>query len=163
MKAKAMKAPSLFGRNFPALPLYTAFGLTAYAQAQELGLKPETAPPPLPAPVITPASLLQMLIALAIVVLLLRFALPKLLQRIPKNLTPSSGRVVVLDATPTPYGHLYLVKAVDRMLLLGISPQTISVLCEWEEEKSMPGGFRSPAESDPAFQEILKRLQQLES
>ncbi len=162
MKVRVRKDYLSFGKCLRVLPVSLALVSVAFAEAQEFGLKPEITSPPIPTPVLTPASLLQMLLALVLVALLLRFALPKLLQRLSGNAIPSTGRVVVLDATPTANGHLYLVKAIDRTLLLGVTSQSITVLSEWEDEKSPLHASPSQAEPSPAFQEILKKLQQLE-
>lgn len=160
MTVTARKHNSLCRRPLFFLSLNLLTLLVISGQAQTLNLKPETPAPALNTPVITPASLLQMIAALAIVALILRFALPKLLRRLPKNITSSSGRVAMLDTTSTPYGHLCLVKAMDRILLLGLTPQNITLLCEWEDEKKPQSGPYPDADS--AFQELLKKLQQLE-
>jgi flagellar biogenesis protein FliO len=96
-------------------------------------------------------SFLQMLAALAVVLILLKFVAPKLLGRAKKRLvTDSSGNLRVEETAHFAGGALYIVRARSKTLLLGVNGASISCLADLTETAVA-------AVEEPTFQEIIER------
>lgn len=76
-------------------------------------------------------SIIQMIIAVAIVVGLMKFVLPKIVSKMGGKLTTTlSGGIRIEESATFPGGNLYVVTVSDRKLLLGATAQSISTLAD---------------------------------
>ncbi len=93
-------------------------------------------------------SIIQMIIAVAIVVGLMKVVLPKIVSKMGGKLTTTlNGGIRIEESATFPGGNLYVVTVSDRKLLLGATPQSISTLADLGPvNKPNPG---------PAFMEYL--------
>lgn len=98
-------------------------------------------------------SWIQVSLALLIVGIGLRYGLPKLLRWAGKtgDGSPLDGQVRVIETRAVPNGSLMLVKARDKLLLIGSSSQGMSLLAD----------LTPPAEpeiqvADTAFDKVLR-------
>lgn len=122
--------------------------------AEEAALKAEPAIGAAPAPVLDFRPLLQMLIALAIVVVAIKYGLPRLMGAAQKKMSTSLGGAIRIEESATiPGGSLYLVTVRDRTLLLGITAQGVQNLADLTPSPDTPA-------APPAFFELVdQRLQ----
>jgi len=96
------------------------------------------------------AAFLQMLAALIIVLVLLKFVAPKLLGRAGKRLvTTPSGHLQVEETAHFAGGALYIVRARSKTLLLGANATSISFLADLTESAAAVA-------DPPTFQEIVE-------
>lgn len=76
-------------------------------------------------------SIIQMIIAVAIVVGLMKFVLPKIVSKMGGKLTTNlNGGIRIEESATFPGGNLYVVTVSDRKLLLGATAQSISTLAD---------------------------------
>jgi flagellar biogenesis protein FliO len=76
-------------------------------------------------------SILQMIIAVAIVVGLMKYVLPKVVSKMGGKLTTTlNGGIRIEESATFPGGNLYVVTVSDRKLLLGATAQSISTLAD---------------------------------
>ena len=76
-------------------------------------------------------SIIQMIIAVAIVVGLMKFVLPKIVSKMGGKLTTTlNGGIRIEESATFPGGNLYVVTVSDRKLLLGATAQSISTLAD---------------------------------
>ncbi len=114
-----------------------------------------------PLSVASPASTgthwLQVTLALGVVAVGLRYGLPKLLRWAGKtgDGSPLDGQVRVIETRAVPNGSLMLVKARDRLLLIGSSPHGMQLLADLTPEP-LP---RTSAVANTEFEELLRRVQ----
>lgn len=115
------------------------------------GTKPSTpTPPPTSASPVSGLQMLQMLIALGIVGVLLKFGIPKLIGKWGKRLSPGADSTIdVLETAAFGAGQVQVVKVRGRTLLLGITAQNVSCLADLTEHED------ARANEEPAFFEML--------
>ena len=76
----------------------------------------------------------QLLLALLIVGAGIRFALPAVVRRFGGRLsTEAGGTIRIEESASFPGGRLYVVEARGRVLLLGTTPQNVSMLADLTE------------------------------
>lgn len=137
-------------RRFLVLGLVAAASL-AFAGEGALGTKkdialPQTGPS---APTLGGMQILQMLVALAIVVGLLKFVLPKLASKFGKKLSPSLGSSLKLEESAAfPGGQLYVVQARRKTLLLAMTQQGVTCLADLTDAPDTPA-------EPPAFFDLV--------
>ncbi len=112
----------------------------------------------------------QVTLALVVVAVALRYGLPKLLRWAGKtgDGSPLDGQVRVIETRAVPNGSLMLVKARDRLLLIGSSPQGMQLLADLtpaNEQSSLSGmgehlynAHTNPGKV-PSFAHILRQAQ----
>ncbi|CUU34452.1 MAG: flagellar biosynthetic protein FliO [Fimbriimonadales bacterium] len=96
---------------------------------------------------------IQVSLALLMVGVGLRYGLPKLLRWAGKtgDGSPLDGQVRVIETRAVPNGSLMLVKARDRLLLIGSSPQGMSLLADLT-----PPPESAPLTADTPFDKVLR-------
>ncbi len=78
--------------------------------------------------------LIQMAIALAIVLALLKFVLPKMVGKMNKKLVTSTASALNIEESATfAGGTLYIVRARSKTLLLSVSTQGVNCLADITE------------------------------
>ncbi len=100
---------------------------------------------------------LQATLALGVVAVGLRYGLPKLLGWASKtgNGSPVDGQVKVIETRAVPGGSLMLVKARDKLLLVGSTPQGLQLIADLTD--TLPEA--NPAPADATFEQTLRRAQ----
>lgn len=94
-------------------------------------------------------ALLQMLVALGIVMVVLKWALPKFANTFNKRLAPSMGSSIkVEESAAFAGGNLYLVAVRNRSLLLSVSQSGVQCLADVTDPKAAP--------AEPAFMDLLE-------
>jgi flagellar biogenesis protein FliO len=111
------------------------------------------------------ASLVQMLVALAIVVVLVRWLVPKYLKKIKTKSAKSEfgADVEVVNTTELGGASLHLIKVRGRTLLIGASSQGLSTLADLTEDSGV-FHLAAPAiseQSSNSFDDVLARLGRL--
>ena len=122
----------------------------ALAQGAALGTKPDIAlkTPQQPGPIIGGWDLAQMLVALGIVFVLLKWALPKVAARMNRKLVAGSdGSIRVEESASFGGGNLQIVTARGKTLLICVSQSGVSCLANLTED----GG----SSDEKAFFEIV--------
>lgn len=96
---------------------------------------------------------IQVSLALLVVGIGLRYGLPKLLRWAGKtgDGSPLDGQVRVIETRAVPNGSLMLVKARDKLLLIGSSPQGMSMLADLT-----PSAEPETQIADTAFDKVLR-------
>jgi len=99
---------------------------------------------------------LQLTVALVLVAVGLRYGLPRLLHWAGKTGigSPLDGQIRLLENRAVPGGSLCLVKARDRLLLIGITPQSIQLLADLTPTHSASSPASLPSDE---FSAILQR------
>lgn len=100
----------------------------------------------------------QLGVALLIVAAGLRWGLPKLLRWAGKtgDGSPVDGQIKIIETRSALGGSLMLVKARDRLLLIGATPQGMQLLADLTDTLPKP----EPAiVSESAFEHVLRRAQ----
>lgn len=83
--------------------------------------------------------LLQMALALGIVMLLLKFVLPKFVGKMNKKLVTSATSVLSVEESASfAGGTLYIVRARSKTLLLSVASQGVTCLADITESESAP-------------------------
>jgi len=108
----------------------------------------------------------KLLLALFLVILAIRWLLPKYIHRFSKSrINGGNSELKVLESMPITGGALYLVKAREQILLIGCSANSISLimnLSEIEEPYELKSSVEGElAENTDRFREALTRLQRL--
>lgn len=86
-------------------------------------------------------QLLQMLVAIGIVVVVLKFILPKFIAKANRRLQPTLGSSISIEESATfAGGNLVVVKARSKTLLLCVSPQAVTCLADLTEPVTAPEG-----------------------
>lgn len=127
----------------------------AFAGAQSLGTKTETAALAGGGSPVGVMPLLQMLIALGIVFGLLKFGLPKIASRLNKHLaTPLNSSIRIEESANFAGGALYLVNVKHRTLLLSVGSHGVNCLADVTEGSTTPEAptFRELVESAPEWE-----------
>jgi len=114
------------------------------------GTKADTAPSPSQTPGLGFMPLLQMMLALGIVLVLIKYVLPKLLGGINKKLVTKSGSGIDIEETASfAGGQLYVVSVRGKTLLLGSSQAGVACLADLGPKKSKT--------EQPLFMEMLDK------
>ncbi len=116
------------------------------------GTKPSTPaqPPAQSGSAVSGLQMLQMLIALGIVGVLLKFGIPKLIGKWGKRLSPGADSTIdVLETAAFGAGQVQVVKVRGRTLLLGITAQNVTCLADLTEHED------ARQHEEPAFFEML--------
>lgn len=95
------------------------------------------------------AAIFQLLVALGIVLLLVRYVLPKALTKFNRKLHPSLGGIRIEESASFAGGNLYVVTARSKTLLLATSGSSVSCLADLTEAASA-------AEEPKTFQEMME-------
>ncbi len=83
--------------------------------------------------------LIQMAIALAVVLGLLKFVLPKLAGKMSKKLITSTASALTIEESANfAGGTLYVVRAKSKTLLLSVSTQGVNCIADLTEESKEP-------------------------
>jgi flagellar biogenesis protein FliO len=95
-------------------------------------------------------DLVQMVVALAIVFALLKWALPKLVTRMNKRLSAKDGSSITVEESASfGGGSLQIVTARGRTLLLCVSQSCVTLLADLTSDK--------PVQEEPAFFEMVDK------
>lgn len=147
--------------------LLLALAQTAFAQDGILGTKAGT--PVTAATGGGGGSLIQTLLAVAVVAILLKWALPKLAKRLGAPLNaPLGAGLKIEESANFPGGHLHIVRARGKTLLLGTTSGSVALLADLTEPKTedLPL-FRDMVEGaepySPASADLARRLDHLGS
>jgi hypothetical protein len=131
-----------------------AFGVASVAHAGLVGTKSD----PIGAPGGGSSSIgfmpmLQMIIALAIVVGLLKFVLPRIAGKLNKQLVTGVGSTIKIEESAAfAGGTLYVVQARGKTLLLSVSGTGVACLSDLTDP--------APAPEPPTFQEMVEAEQE---
>ncbi|HWA82562.1 MAG TPA: hypothetical protein VG820_03950 [Fimbriimonadaceae bacterium] len=84
-------------------------------------------------------SFLQMVIALGIVLVLLKFVMPKLVTKLNKKIvTNVGGGIHIEESAAFAGGNLYIVRAKSKTLLLSVTAQGVVCLADLTSEQAAP-------------------------
>ncbi|MCX7799587.1 MAG: flagellar biosynthetic protein FliO [Fimbriimonadales bacterium] len=138
-------------RPFALLGWLAASG-AALAQQGFLGTKPEPAAATGPTAPVGPMPVLQMAVALAIVVAVIKFALPWGVRRFGKRLVTKVDSPIRVEETATcGVGTLHVVTVRGRTLLLASGPQGTNLIADLTEQPTQPKTFLELVdEAEPA-------------
>lgn len=101
-------------------------------------------------------AVVQMLVALAIVLALVKWIVPKYLAKLAKKPTTALGSELnVAESAAVAGGHILLVSARGRTLLVGASQNGFTTLADLTEEHAEPN-------DKSEFGRVLERLKKLE-
>lgn len=93
---------------------------------------------------------LQMMIALGIVLVLLKFVMPKLVTKLNKKIVTKVGSEIHIEESAAfAGGTLYIVRAKSKTLLLSVTSTGVTCLSDLSES--------APGADLPTFQEIVDR------
>lgn len=133
--------------------------LTAFAFAEEtlLGTKADLVPPstpnPNPTPVVSGMDMVQLAVALGLVFVLLKVALPKLVAKFGKRLsTPLNSSIEIEESAHFGGGNLQVVKVRGKTLLLAVAPTGVTCLADLTDA--------TPQNQEPAFFELLDQAKE---
>ncbi len=129
--------------------LVIAFLLPVLSSAQQYGTKKDALSAVSGSSGSPTMPLLQMLLALAIVFALLKFALPKVASKLSKKLvTGVDSSIRIEESANFAGGSLYVVSARGKTLLLSVGSSGVSCIADLTSSKSEP--------EPPLFTEILE-------
>src|SRR5688572_6928872 len=94
----------------------------------------------------------QLMVALGIVLLVLKFVLPKFVTKLNKRLVTSGNGIKVEESAAFAGGNLYIVNARGKTLLLSVATSGVSCLADLTPAEP-------PATLPPSFLEILENVQ----
>lgn len=148
------------GRDYSQLLLRVSFlagtvaAMAAFAEAAPgaFGTKGEVSAGPVQAtaPGMGAMPFIQMLVALGIVFCIIKFLLPKGMKLLGNKLVPNnSGSIIIEDGAAFAGGHLYIVTARDKTLLLSASQAGVACLADLSNTKG------NSAET-PVFMDFLE-------
>lgn len=134
----------VWGQEPPEALSPGAFGTRAGAPMQRV-VAPEN----------TQGGWAQLGIALLIVAVGLRWGLPRLLRWAGKtgDGTPLDGQIRILETRSAVGGSLMLVKARDKLLLIGATPQGMHLLADLTDTLPKP---ETPTLTESAFEQVLR-------
>ncbi len=94
--------------------------------------------------------IVQMVVALGIVMLLLKFALPRMVGKMNKKLTTGATSALNIEESATfAGGTLYIVRARSKTLLLSVSTQGVNCLADITETTPEP-------KTEPDFEDLIQ-------
>ena len=97
-----------------------------------------------------PASLIQLAVVLGLVLVLVRYALPKAVGLVGKRLvTNTAGGLKIEESASFAGGNLYVVRARHKTLLLSVAASGVACLADLTESST-------PGSELPTFQEMLE-------
>jgi len=102
------------------------------------GTKADSATAPTSAPGLGFMPFLQMMLALGIVLVLIKFVLPKLMGGINKKAIAKSAGIDVEESTTFAGGQLHVVSVRGKTLLLGSSTSGLTCLADLSSSKAKP-------------------------
>jgi len=142
-------------KRFPLLAVLALSAAAWCADPTLVGTKQDLVLPKSEAPaMVNGMQLVQMIVALAVVIFLLKWGLPKVLGKINSRLTTSVGSSIrVEESASFAAGNLYVVSVRGKTLLLSASPQGVSCLADITEDKAAK-------KEEPAFFEMLDAAKQ---
>jgi flagellar biogenesis protein FliO len=119
------------------------------AQGESLGTKADiVTSAPRGSSVVNGWDLVQMVVALAVVFALLKWALPKVVARMNKRLVTKAGSSISIEESASfGGGNLQIVSARGRTLLLCVSQNGVTCLADLTEQKGH--------KEEPAFFELV--------
>lgn len=128
-----------------------ALVLSALTFAQEMGTKPDlVVKAPQNAGGVGAWDMVQMVVALAIVFALLKWALPKLVSRMNKRISTKSGSSITIEESASfGGGNLQIVTARGRTLLLCVAQNGVTCLADLTDT--------APKKDEPAFFEMVDK------
>ncbi|MEQ1933131.1 MAG: hypothetical protein ABL962_04535 [Fimbriimonadaceae bacterium] len=122
--------------------------LPGLASAQSLGTKADFAGKT--ATSTGPGPFIQMILALGVVLLLLKFALPKLAGKLHKKIvTPLNSSLKIEESAQFAGGALYVVSARNKAMLLSVSSTGVQYLADLTDGQPKP--------EPPLFMEVLQQ------
>jgi flagellar biogenesis protein FliO len=140
-------------RSARALAILTFLGTAMAAIATpNFGTKQDPIPsaPVAGAPNMGYMPMLQMLLALGIVLVLIKFVLPKFMGKLSKKFVAKSGGGILIEDTASfAGGQLYVVSVRGKSLLLSASQSGVSCLADLTEAR--------PRAEQPLFMDMLQR------
>lgn len=121
-------------------------------------------------------SIFQLLIALAIVIAIVKWVVPKYAGKAARKFTSKTNELQVIEAAELATGQILLVKTHNKLLLIGATAQEFSLLADLtESDLNVPlhqasfSGFslegtlpKNPSIVKDSFKELVARLQRLE-
>jgi flagellar biogenesis protein FliO len=121
-------------------------------------------------------SILQLLVALAIVIAIVRWVVPKYAGKAARRFTTKSNELSVIEAANLSTGQILLVRVHHKLLLIGATSQEFSLLADLTENDlsvslhdasisgfSLEGSLpKDPSVVRASFRELVSRLQRLE-
>lgn len=128
------------------------FSTSFLAQATNLGTKKDIRldPPSKSTSAIGAGDVFQMVLALAVVLFLLKFAVPKLVGKFGKRtVSGNQGGIQIEESTAFGTGHLNVVSVRGRSFLLAVTPTAVSFLAD------VTGPVADATGPNPAFFELL--------
>ena len=128
-----------------------ALSATALSFAQGIGTKPDlVVKTPQNSGGVGAMDMVQMVVALAIVFALLKWALPKLVSRMNKKISTKAGSSITIEESASfGGGNLQIVSARGRTLLLCVSQSGVSCLADLTDA--------TPKKDEPAFFEMVDK------
>ena len=144
------------------LALLAIAPVTAFAQDGLLGTK--TSAPVQAATGTGGGGLIQTVLAVIVVAVILKVAFPKLLKKFGAPLGHSTGHSLQIEESAGfPGGHLHIVRAGGKRLLVGTTSGSVALLSDLTAEKAEdPPLFSEMVESAPAFTpDLARRLDHL--
>lgn len=116
-----------------------------------MGTKPDIVVQQPPASSVGPWDLAQMVVALAIVFALLKWALPKVVARMNKRLVTKAGSSITVEESASfGGGNLQIVNARGRTLLICVTPSAVSCLADLTHAPQTEN-------AEPAFFEMVDK------
>jgi flagellar biogenesis protein FliO len=132
------------------LGLFALLPASAFAGDGVLGTKASAAAPAAAAGGVGPMPFLQMAIALGIVLMLVKWLLPKLAGKVGKRLVTNLGASIRIEESANfAGGTLYVVQAKSKTLLLGVTSAGVACLADLTETGPA-------ADEPPTFQEFVE-------
>ncbi len=128
------------------------FSTSLFAQATNLGTKKDIRldPPSKSSSAIGAGDVFQMVIALAVVLFLLKFAVPKLVGKFGKRtVSGNQSGIQIEESAAFGTGHLNVVSVRGRSFLLAVTPTAVSFLAD------VTGPVSDTTAPNPAFFELL--------
>ena len=129
----------------------TLLSVQSFAQGTGLGAKPDlVVKSPQGAPAVGTWDLVQMVVALAIVFALLKWALPKVVSRMNKRISTKSGSSINIEESASfGGGTLQIITARGKTLLLCVSQTGVTCLADLTREAIQ--------KEEPAFFEMVDK------
>lgn len=133
-----------------ALTVFSAFASLATAQGGALGTKADMVAHQPSSSAIGAWDMVQMIVALAVVFVLLKWALPKIVTKLNKKMGSSSSEGIRLEDSAMFAGcQLQVVSVKGRTLLIGATPNAVSCLADLTTS--------AKTHEPPAFFELVDR------
>ncbi len=138
-------------KRFSALLFATSLSVWSFAQEAATtlaGTKPDIVvnQPAQPQPVVNGFQFVQMIVAVAIVLGLLKFVLPRVVGKVGKGLhTGLNSSIRVEESATFAAGQLHIVSARGKAILIAVTPQGVTTLADLTEVPTSPQQTEEPA------------------